>query len=267
MTPKFLLAFLEPDAPAPVPERLDPYESTEAVEDRPAFIKPTLPKSSKKPLDSLSSQPNPPKLQRFGVILESFDPRILSEVMRDIMSLIAGLPPDNRLVISSPTSGPFWERLSRQLPVDIQDGQFDMVKVWKTYWIDNKPEAPEGVRPQFEKRIGNSVRRFMMRPARDTATTPINPDAGRELPLGMSPSNKPTQHLGPVSVTPQIFLWSSRSPRVGEKVLVPDEESIKTISRINGSMAEVGDDKVALDMSSFVYHQPLDLWVRGEGKK
>lgn len=261
-----ILALLEPDSPSPVSPKVDPNEVTEAVEERPKFYRPQLKEVSRRALDTFSQPSNPKRVNRFGVILESFDPRLVAEVMRDLVSLIASLPPGHRLIVASPTSSPFWERLRKQLPIDFQDGQFDMVPVWKTYWIDKKPKAPEGVRPQFEKRIGTAVRRFQMKPARDTAVTPINPDAGRELPLGMSPANKPARHLGPVSVTPQLFLWSGRSPRPGEKVLVPDSEQILSIQRVNGLIAEIGPDRVATDLTGFVYNQPLDLWVRGERK-
>lgn len=211
----------------------------------PKFISPSLPVQNQRNLSD-GSIPEPIRsLHRFGVCLEDFSAEILNEVTRDILSLLGSLPPTSRLVIVSPNSGDVWEKLSKVLPIDIQMGGFDSVKIWKAYWKNEKPDPPEGIRFSYEKKVGNSgIRRLNMRVARDTSFLPPNPDENRFLPPGNSPSSltrKPSSNA-PAQMTPQLYMWSamnkipivsSRHPKVGDHVLSLNDR-VEVIKRIEG---------------------------------
>lgn len=180
----------------------------------PLFIKPQRPESKKTSVEDRSLEKPSKHLYRFGVVVEDFSAELVAEVVRDIIALVGSLPSTSRLVVVSPSSGEFWTKLTSTLPIDLQLGNFDSVKVWKVYWKTTKPNPPPGVRFTFEKRVGNpGVRRIVLRPAMDTATTPVNPDANRMLPAGQSPSysRRPTM-MAPVQMTPQLYLWSGSIP-------------------------------------------------------
>lgn len=241
--------------------------ATEDMEER-EFIKPVLPESHKQELETLTSPIIPPKLVRFGVILESFDERIVSELTRDLLNLIASLPATNRLVVCSPNSGPLWDKLKAQLPVDFQFGGFELVPLWKSYWINEKPKAPEGIVPQLSKRVANPiVKRVTMKRGLDTTPTPINPDAGRMLPLGQNPSFRRQPTMAPVTMTPQLYLWSSRAPTPGEKVLVPGTDIVENIVSVAGTMAKIGSNHISLDMREYAYFAHLNVWAPRSTKK
>jgi hypothetical protein len=180
----------------------------------PLFIKPQRPEYRKTPVEDRSLNKPSKDLYRFGVIVEDFSSEIIGEVTRDLISLISSLPSTSRLVVVSPSSGDFWEKIASTLPIDLQLGNFDSVKVWKVYWKFTKPVPPSGVRYTFEKRVGNpGVKRIVLRPNLDSAPVPVNPDANRMLPAGQSPSfSRRPSMMGPVQTTPQLYLWSGCIP-------------------------------------------------------
>lgn len=201
------------------------------------------------------------KRTRFGVILESLDERILTTVTRDILSMVASMAPGERLVVCPATSGDLWERLANQMPIDIQYGGFEGVPTWKTYWIHKKPTPPKGVHPNLEERVVNpNVRQLRLRPG-GYVPMPTNRDDSWVAPLNQNPSFRRMPTMAPVQMTPQLYLWSSRAPASGEKVLVPDTEEVMTIASIEGSVAKVGPNHVAIDMRGYEFFQPLDLWA------
>jgi len=179
----------------------------------PQFVSPTRPEYTKTPVDDRSVTDLPKKLYRFGIVSEDFSAELASEITRDLISIISSLPSTCRLVVVSPTSGDFWSRLSRTLPIDLQLGNFDSVKVWKVYWKNTKPLPPPGVSFTFEKQVGNpDVKRIVLRPGGDSVM-PVNPDANRMLPAGQSPSfSRQPSMVGPITMTPQLYLWSSTIP-------------------------------------------------------
>lgn len=194
--------------PAVEPELIDDPKLS------PEFLKPVLPSVVRDSLSEMSI-PEPAKsLYRFGIVVEEFSADIVNEVMRDLIALLGSIAPTSRLVIVSPNSSPTWEKISTTLPIDVQYGGFDRVSVWKVYWKTEKPRPPAGVSFSFEKRIGNpGVKKIILRPSLDTAPNPVNPDANRMLPLGQSPSfRRQPSMVGPVHMTPQLYLWSSKIP-------------------------------------------------------
>jgi hypothetical protein len=211
-------------------------------------------------VEELSQPDSQKRLVRFGVIAESFQPRIVSEIVRDVLNLVASLPAGSRLVVASPNSDPFWERLCGSVPVDFQVGGFEAVSTWKVYWSEKKPPYPEGVRPQFEKFVGEVRKKVPLRPG-NPSPMPVNPDAGRMLPNNFNPMFRRQPTMAPVQMTPQLYLWSSRSPTAGEKVLDPQTEVVESIVSVSGSMAKVGAEHRMLDMAGYEFFQPLDLWA------
>lgn len=209
----------------------------------------------------------PSKLVRFGVILESMDERILTSVIRDLLSMVASLPPGERLVVCPASSGDIWAQLAKQMPIDIQYGDFTGVPTWKTYWIDKKPQAPSGVRTTLEERVVSpEAKRLRLRPG-TPPPMPTNRDDGWVAPNRDSPEFRRVPTMAPVQMTPQLYLWSSRAPVSGEKVVFPETEEVMTISSIHGSMAKVGPNHVQLDMRGYEFFQPLDVWVTRSFKK
>lgn len=194
------------DVPLTVPGTIEENQS-------PQFFPPSRPASVKTPVDDRSLQEPPKKLYRFGIVSEDFSAELASEITRDLISIIGSLPPTCRLVVVSPTSGEFWDRISKTLPIDLQLGNFDSVRVWKVYWKNTKPNPPPGVTFSFEKRVGNpDVKRVVLRPSNESVM-PVNPDANRMLPAGQSPSfSRQPSMVGPVTMTPQLYLWSKSIP-------------------------------------------------------
>ena len=183
----------------------------------PKFVKPILQETRKKSLDSMTVEVAAKKLYRFGIVVEKFSSEIISEVTRDIINLVSSISNDARLVVVSPNSDPFWERLATQFPIDLQKGEFDLVKTWKVYWTEKKPPPPKGVRFKFDKRVGNpGIKRIILRPGLDTSYVPPNKDENRMLPLGQSPSMMRVPTRGPVQMTPQLYLWSSAEESTNE---------------------------------------------------
>lgn len=263
---RLYVALLEPDFPNPLPETVEPLREVDTNSPAKAFIRPGLPRSSRRSIEDLAQAPAQKRLIRFGVIVESFAEKIVNEVVRDVLSLVASLPANARLVLVSPTSGPFWEKIASSVPVDIQHGGFDLVPVWKTYWINQKPIPPKGVHPQFEKFLGEVRKKVALRPG-TPSPMPINPDANRMLPMGQNPTFRRVPTLAPVTMTPQLYLWSSRAPVAGEKVLDPHTEEIETIVSIDGAMAKIGSEHRMLNMEGYEFFQPLDMWAARLFKK
>lgn len=185
--------------------RFDPTLNLEP----PRFTPPRLRAPTKTDLSDMSQKSVTKNIYRFGVVMESDAPEILSEVLRDVIGLVSSLPPQSQLVVVSPNATDFWERLRGSAPVSIQYGDFDSVKVWKMYWHKEKPEVPEGVTIGFEKRVGNPDRKkVILRPGTDVSA-PFNKDANRMLPMGMSPNYRSAPPRGPAQMTPQMYLWSN----------------------------------------------------------
>lgn len=250
---------------------LDAYRDMQVVEPEPTPPR-LVEKRSLTPPKKVSltpfSQPKtaPSKLTRFGVILESLDERILTSVTRDILALVASLPPGERLVVCPATSGDIWERLAEQMPIDIQYGGFEKT-LWKTYWINKKPQPPKGIRPTLEERVASTERKpLKLRPGTDVPM-PTNRDDGWVLPAQDNPNFRRVPTMAPVQMTPQLYLWSSRAPVSGEKVVFPETEEVMTIVSISGSVAKVGPNHVSLDMSGYEYFQPLNVWASRSFKK
>jgi hypothetical protein len=260
---RLFIALLEPDHQVQPGIRISPEQEDFLSGEKAPFQRPVLPRTTRTPSPS-SEEFSPTKnAVRFGVILESFDPRIITEVARDVLNLVGSLPPGSRLTLVSPTSGPLLEQLRENLPVDIQTGGWDLVGTWKTYWIHTKPKPPAGVIPQFEKFLGDSRKRATLRPG-IIPSMPVNPDANRSLPAGLHPGNRSAPGRAPVSMTPQIYMWSSTQPRAGEKIVHPDNDQVLDIVKVHpdGFTAEVGADRVLVDMRGYKFFKPIDSWVQ-----
>ena len=263
---RIYVALLEPDHPPLRVTKVSPDQEVSPESPSRQFIRPVRPPVTHRDITDLSQTESPKKLVRFGVIVENFRTKIVSEVVRDILNLVSSLPASSRLVLVSPNSNPFWEKLRSTVPVDFQFGGFETVSTWKIYWETTKPTPPKGVIPKFEKFLGEVQKRMPLRPG-PQSIMPVNPDAGRMLPNNFNPLFRTQPTLGPVSMTPQLYLWSARAPSSGEKVMVPETESVETIASISGTMARVGPNKVSLDMDGYEFFQPLDIWVSRSYKK
>jgi hypothetical protein len=188
----------------------EPISPDQGIEDPPSYVKPLRSVPKKNSLEDDQREINTKRsLFRFGVIIEDDSAEILSEVTRDIIALLTSLPANSQLVVVSPSESDYWSRLTGSLPVLFQRGDFETVKTWKSYWKNEKPPYPEGIRVKFEKRVGNpSVKKITLRP-NSTGPTPFNRDANRMLPMGSNPMFRRPPPRAPVQMTPQLYMWSS----------------------------------------------------------
>lgn len=263
---RLYVALLEPDLPSPPATQVAPEQEVSPEAPSRQFIRPVRPSVTRRSLTELAQTDVQKRLVRFGVIVESFDEKIVSEVVRDVLNLVASLPSNSRLVVASPNSGPFWQKLCSSVPVDFQVGGFENVSTWKMYWANTKPAVPKGIRPQFEKFVGEVRKKISLKPGHHSPM-PVNPDANRMLPNNFNPMFRRQPTLAPVTMTPQLYLWSSRSPAAGEKVLEPSTEAVESIVSIAGAMAKIGSDHRMLNMEGYEFFQPLDLWAPRAYKK
>lgn len=184
----------------------------------------------------------------FGVSIESPDPRIISEVTRDVIGLIGALPPNVRLGLVSPSVSDLRARLQGAFDnVDFMDDNFKNPKtVWKAYYIKSLPIPQEGVVYKFLRHIPSlDVRKkITLRPSKPNYPNTNLPNDYRQVPPGMSPSTMRPTYRGPAPQgTPQLIMWSGNEGRLtdtGEQSpsLSADDYLVASVNRLNREKAD-----------------------------
>lgn len=163
----------------------------------------------------------------FGVVFEALNPPTLSEISRDIISLLSVLPPTTRLAVVCPNARELHARLGGSFDVDFQDGGLDNKKViWKCYYFKSVPIPPEGIVYKYVRRVlpPEQRKRISIRPNVGFQPNLNLPGDHRIVPPGMSPMTMRPTYRGPAPQgTPQLMLWSSNHTGEAPSDIQPDD--------------------------------------------
>jgi hypothetical protein len=163
----------------------------------------------------------------FGVVYEEMNPPTISEISRDIIGLLAALPPSTRLAVVSPNSRELYARLGTAFDVDFQDGGFNNPRIiWKAYYQKQVPIPPDAVSYKYVRRIlpPEARKKITIRPNKPNMPSLERPGDFRTVPPGMSPMTMRPTYRGPAPQgTPQLLMYSSADTAVTSAVSDPGQ--------------------------------------------